>query len=230
MKQKMRKFLIIFLVGGIFVVNCFAQTKKKSKAKTKPIRVTVTVKATDNGGVAIPPEKLPKETDENLWHEFTNEKFNFGINFPSLLKDIFEDEGEKKQFDFAAQTEKANYHVLAQQLNFGNLTNQQLDALLEDVLRTVQDPKMTRIISKKNVFLNGKLGKEIISEDKNKYHPTKHNINFMRFYLLPGKQFTLSVAIPKEKYTSAFDEWAMKFLDSFWVKTKEPTIGKIFKQ
>jgi hypothetical protein len=180
----------------------FAQTKKNTKSSSVNAFVTA-----ESG--KSPELKRPTEETFGIWNEFNSEKHGFRIVFPAKPEEIWET-GQDKIASFETETEKAHYGVL--RMKFPPLLDhRQLNILRESLFAQSYDAKTTKLISEKNVCLDGMAGKELIYEEAGK-------IFFTRFYILEQKMFMLSVSLPKTEYTKDFDYWAMKFLDSFGAK------------
>ena len=190
-----------------------AQTKK-SKKKIPVIRATVTVRA------GLPP--LPKphaEEEENIWNEYASEKYKFKITFPAKPANVFDgDEESAETFaGFQTHTVKALYRLAVKSLNV-SLNNSQLDEKYESVLADDLNSSRVKIISKRNIYLNRRLGKEFIYKEKGK-------VCFLRMFLQERKLFWLTVTLPEKEYTKNFDKWAMKFFDSLDIETKDNQHG-----
>jgi hypothetical protein len=151
---------------------------------------------------------MKRRTEEafGVWNEFSSEKDGFRIVFPAQPEEIRETV-QGKISSFETETEKAHYGVM--RMKFPPLLdNRQLDILAGNLFAESYDAQTTRLISEKNVCLNGMAGKQLIYEEAGK-------IFFARFYIMQQKMFMLSVSLPRAAYTEDFDYWAMKFLDSF---------------
>lgn len=187
----------------------FAQTGKN----TKPLSGNAFA-----GGEAgkSPGIKHPTEESFGVWNEFSSEKDGFTVVFPAKPEEIWETIQDKIS-SFETETEKAHYGVM--RMKFPPLLdNRQLDILAEKLFAESYDAQTTRLISEKNVCLNGMAGKELIYEEAGK-------IFFTRFYIMQQKMFMLSVSLPRAAYTKDFDYWAMKFLDSFGAKKETKYVG-----
>lgn len=183
----------------------FAQSKKKKTADPPTVRAEVTVK------IDLPaPTSAPDEDAAGVWNDFVSEKYGFRVTFPAQSKDVFDDETGKIAI-FQASTRQAEYGLAVKSL-LVSLNNSQLDALYESVINATEDLRTTRLVAKRNVYLDGFLGKEIVYEENGK-------IVFGRMYILESKLFMLSVSLPKKGYTKDFDRWTLKFFDSFGVRS-----------
>jgi hypothetical protein len=204
-----KNLLLIALVVYLCVAPNFAQTRKN----TNPSFVKAFA-AAENG--KSPEIKRPTEETFGIWNEFSSEKHGFTVVFPASSAQIWRTE-QGKIASFEAETEKAHYGVM--RMKFPALLDpRQLDILGESLFAQSYDAKTTRLISEKNVCLDGVSGKELIYEEAGK-------IFFTRFYIMEQKIFMLSVSLPQAEYTKDFDYWAMKFLDSFGAKRDAGYVG-----
>jgi hypothetical protein len=206
----MRKIVFLTVLFSIFVWQTTAQTRKKKRA-TLPVKAVVAVKLDE-----VSQTKLPSEEDTDIWNEYVSEKYNFKIIFPSKSADVWNDEAEKF-VTFETGTKKASYQLIVRSLSIV-ASNSQLDEFYETSFLGIIAAGNIKLISKKNVYMNRKLGKEFVYADKRK-------IYFQRMYILEGKLFLLSVTLPEKQYTKDFDRWAIKFFDSFTVETHDNSIG-----
>jgi hypothetical protein len=201
----MKKVLAVCVfVFCIFSLSTFSQTKtNKQTSKTPSIRAEVTIKGN------IPPEMpKPVEEDAKIWNEFASAKHGFWITFPAPEENVHNDDIDEFA-SFATSTKKAHYSLAVKNL-LVSLNNSQLNDLFDTIVAQTEDDK-TRLIGKKDVYLNGTLGKELVYEEN-------RNIVYGRFYIVESKLFMLSVSVPKKDYNKSFDRWAQKFFDSFGVK------------
>jgi hypothetical protein len=185
----------------LFISPVCAQSKKKKSAKLPPVRASVSVK------IELPPE--PTEETAEIWNDFVSDTYGFRLTFPSPADNVTSYE-EEKLTHFSASTKKANYSLLVKNL-LVSLNNSQLDALYESIIEQTEDPETTKLVSQQDVYLNGFLGKELVYEENGQ-------IVFGRIYVLESKIFMLSVSVAKKDYTTGFNKWARKFLDSFGVR------------
>ncbi|HEX9960213.1 MAG TPA: hypothetical protein VGB00_04745 [Pyrinomonadaceae bacterium] len=193
----------------VFAAPVFTQTRKNTNVST--MSAFISAETGKSPGI-----KRPTEEAFGIWNEFSSEKHGFTIVFPSRQSEIRET-GAGKIGSFETETEKAHYGVM--RMKFPSLLdNRQLDILGESLFAGSYDAKTTKLISEKNVCLDGMAGKELIYEEAGK-------IFFTRFYIMEQKMFMLSVSLPKTAYTKDFDYWAMKFLDSFGAKRETKYIG-----
>ena len=193
--------LSVLLLCGFFLPALAQNKTSKKSAKTPPVRGTVTIK--------LPPAPArPSEEDALAWHEFASEKFGFWITFPSDKDDVFADD-EESISNFRASTRKARYGLSVKNL-LVSLNNSQLDEMFEKMISETED-ETTKLMGKRDVYLNGVLGKELVYEEN-------EQIVFGRFYIVESKLFMLTVSLPKKQYNKNFDRWATKFFDSFGVK------------
>ncbi len=206
----MRKIIYLFFLFSFFTLQTTAQTKK-SRKKILPVKAVVTV----NIGKA-PEIKLPSEESVGIWNEYTSRKYNFNLTFPAKSEDVRDDELEKF-ITFGTNTQKAAYQIIVKSLP-AKLDNSQLDELYETTFNDLLVDGNVKLISKKKVYLNRRLGKEFVFADK------KH-IYFQRIYILEGKLYLLSITLLKKEYTGDFDKWALKFFESFSVEAKDILIG-----
>jgi hypothetical protein len=206
----MRKIIYIIFLSSAFTLQIFAQAKKDRK-RPLPVKAVVTVKID-----TAPEIKLPVEESEGIWNEFISRKHNFNIKFPAKPEDVRDDELDKFVI-FETSTQKAAYRLMIKSLS-ANLSNSQLDEVYETSFSDVLVGGNVRLISKKNVYLNRKLGREFIFADKRK-------IYFQRIYILEGRLYFLSIMLSKREYTKDFDKWAAKFFESFTVEVKDKLIG-----
>lgn len=189
------------LILCVFSLTLFAQTK--TKKKNPPVKAKVTVKT----NLSPDFEKFTEE-NSNVWREFNSDRYGFWITFPSETDNV-SSENIEKFASFQTSTKKAQYGLAVKEL-LVSLNNSQLEVLFENIIKETED-ETTKLIGKKDVYLNGVLGKELIYEEDNK-------IVFGRFYILESKLFMLTVSVPKKDYNKNFDKWANKFFDSFGVK------------
>lgn len=206
----MRKIIYIIFLSSAFPLQIFGQAKKDRK-RPLPVKAVVTVKIDK-----APEIKLPSEEDQLIWNEFISRKHNFNITFPAKPEDIRDDETDKFA-TFETNTRKAAYRLMIKSLSV-NLSNSQLDEVYETSFSDVLIGGNVKLISKKNVYLNRKLGREFVFADKRK-------IYFQRIYILEGRLYFLSIMLPKREYTKDFDKWATKFFESFGVEVKDKLIG-----
>lgn len=193
----------------VFVAPVFTQTKKNTKSLTASAFVAAESRKS-------PALKRPAEETFGIWNEFGSENLGFTIVFPAKSEEIRET-GQGKIAGFETETEKAHYGVL--RMKFPPLLDRrQLNILRESLFARGYDAKTTKLISEKNICLDGMAGKELIYEESGK-------IFFTRFYIMEQDMFMLSVSLPKTQYTVDFDYWAMKFLDSFGARTVGRHIG-----
>ena len=99
-----------------------------------------------------------------------------------------------------------------------NLSNSQLEEVYETSFNDVLAGANVKLISKKNVYLNRRLGREFVFADKRK-------IYFQRIYILEGRMYFISIMLPKKEYTKDFDKWTLKFFESFSVEAKDTLVG-----
>ncbi len=206
----MKKIVYLTALFSALALQMTAQTKKKGKI-TLPVKAVVTVKLDK-----FPERKFPSEADADIWNEYVSEKYRFKIIFPSKSTDVWNDETEGF-VSFETGTKKASYQLSVKSLSVV-ASNAQLDEFYEISFGSILADGNVKLISKKNVYLNRKLGKEFVYTDKKK-------IYFQRLYILEGKLFLLSVTLPEKQYTKDFNRWALKFFDSFVVETKDNSIG-----
>lgn len=177
----------------------FAQTKKATPAALFNAFFNIEVGKS-------PLSDRPSEESYGVWNRFSSEKDGFTVIFPSHAEEIWTAEHDKIS-SFETETAKAHYSVM--RMKFPSLLdNRQLNVLGEKLFAETLDAKTTNLISEKNICLDGVTGKELIYEEVGK-------IFFTRFYILEQKLFMLSVSLPKADYSTEFDYWAMKFLNSF---------------
>jgi len=190
-----------------------AQTKKNTTKyiKSSPVSAFNADQASES-----PEIKRPTEESFGIWNEFNSERHGFTVDFPSRPEEIREI-GQGKIASFETETEKAHYGVM--RMTFPSLLDRrQLNVLGERLFAESFDAKTTKLISEKNLCLDGMPGKELVYEEAGKMF-------FTRFYILEQKLFMLSVSLPKAEYTKNFDYWAMKFLDSFGAKKDAKLFG-----
>lgn len=206
----MRKIVCLIFLSTVFTLQTSAQSKKNRK-KSLPVRAVVNVQ-TD----AATETKLPSEENEGIWNEYISEKYNFNIIFPTKSVEVW-DENIDKLITFEANTKKAAYRLMIKNLPV-NLSNAQLDEVYEASFSDVLSGGKVRLISKKNVYLNRKLGREFVYAERKK-------IYFQRLYILEGKLFFLTISLPEKEYSKSFDKWASKFFESFSVEAHDNSIG-----
>ena len=197
----MRKLLIIFLIL-LSVVFSYAQKRKK----VPKVRAEVTVK-----GNFPPLREKPNEEDAGIWNEYKSVEFGFEVVFPAKNEDVFDDEFNDVKF-FQSSTRKANYGVIIKPVP--KIVSQNgLNNLFENVFELILGAETTKIISQKNVRLGDLLGKEII------YEKERERV-FSRFFIDGNKLYIVSMIMDKKDYKQSFDDWALKFLDSFNLPVK----------
>jgi hypothetical protein len=150
------------------------------------------------------------EEDFRVWNEFKSEKQGFRILFPTKLNGLKEE--QKGKFTILeTETETARYGLMRMGLPTF-LNKDELENLYESIVPTSSENDHTKLISKRDVQLRGRFGKEIVYEEDD-------NIVFARFYIIDHHFYVLRVSLSKEDYTKGFDQWALKFLDSFGAQT-----------
>lgn len=192
----MKKLLIIFLIL-VSVGFSYAQKRKK----VPKVRAEVTVK-----GNFPPLREKPNEEDAGIWNEYKSAEFGFEVVFPAKNEDVFDDEFNDVKF-FQSSTRKANYGVIVKPVPKA-VSQNGLKNLFENVFELILGADRTKIISQTNVRLGDLLGKEIIYERES-------SRVFSRFFIDGNKLYIVSMIMDKKDYKQSFDEWALKFLDSF---------------
>lgn len=206
----MKRISYLIVIFSILALPSAAQTNKKRRTAL-PVKAVVIIKA----GKA-PEKNLPSEDDADVWNEYNSEKYHFKIIFPSKSADVWSDETDRF-ITFESGTKKASYQLIVKTLPVV-ASNSQLDEFYETSFLSVLTGGNVKLISKKNVYLSRRLGKQFVYADRKK-------IYFQRLYILEGKLFLLSVTLPEKQYTKDFDRWALKFFDSFIVETTDNSIG-----
>ena len=197
----MKKLLIIFL---ILVSLGFSYAQKRKKVPK--VRAEVTVK-----GNFPPLREKPNEEDAGIWNEYKSAEFGFEVVFPAKNEDVFDDEFNDVKF-FQSSTRKANYGVIVKPVPKA-VSQNGLNNLFENVFELILGADRTKIISQTNVRLGDLLGKEIIYERES-------SRVFSRFFIDGNKLYIISMIMDKKDYKQSFDEWALKFLDSFNLPVK----------
>ena len=175
----------------------YAQKRKK----VPKVRAEVTVK-----GNFPPLREKPNEEDAGIWNEYKSAEFGFEVVFPAKNEDVFDDEFNDVKF-FQSSTRKANYGVIVKPVPKA-VSQNGLKDLFENVFELILGADRTKIISQTNVRLGDLLGKEIIYERES-------SRVFSRFFIDGNKLYIVSMIMDKKDYKQSFDEWALKFLDSF---------------
>ena len=175
----------------------YAQKRKK----VPKVRAEVTVK-----GNFPPLREKPNEEDAGIWNEYKSAEFGFEVVFPAKNEDVFDDEFNDVKF-FQSSTRKANYGVIIKPVPKA-VSQNGLNNLFENVFELILGADRTKIISQTNVRLGDLLGKEIIYERES-------SRVFSRFFIDGNKLYIVSMIMDKKNYKQSFDEWALKFLDSF---------------
>ena len=206
----MRKITFLIFLFFVLTLQTPAQTKKNRK-KPLPVKAIVTIKIDK-----APEIKLPSEESEGIWNEYNSRKYNFNITFPAKSENVRDDEIEKI-VTFETSTQKAAYQLIVKKLP-AKLDNSQLDELYETSFSDILVGGNVKVISKKKVYLNRRLGKEFVFADKKQMY-------FQRIYILEGRLYLLSITLPKKEYTADFDKWTLKFFESFSVEEKDNLIG-----
>ena len=197
----MKKLLTIFLIL-VSVGFSYAQKRKK----VPKVRAEVTVK-----GNFPPLREKPNEEDAGIWNEYKSAEFGFEVVFPAKNEDVFDDEFNDVKF-FQSSTRKANYGVIIKPVPKA-VSQNGLNNLFENVFELILGADRTKIISQTNVRLGDLLGKEIIYERES-------SRVFSRFFIDGNKLYIVSMIMDKKDYKQSFDEWALKFLDSFNLPVK----------
>ena len=197
----MKKLLTIFLIL-VSVGFSYAQKRKK----VPKVRAEVTVK-----GNFPPLREKPNEEDAGIWNEYKSAEFGFEVVFPAKNEDVFDDEFNDVKF-FQSSTRKANYGVIVKPVPKA-VSQNGLKNLFENVFELILGADRTKIISQTNVRLGDLLGKEIIYERES-------SRVFSRFFIDGNKLYIVSMIMDKKNYKQSFDEWALKFLDSFNLPVK----------
>ena len=197
----MKKLLTIFLIL-VSVGFSYAQKRKK----VPKVRAEVTVK-----GNFPPLREKPNEEDAGIWNEYKSAEFGFEVVFPAKNEDVFDDEFNDVKF-FQSSTRKANYGVIIKPVPKA-VSQNGLKNLFENVFELILGADRTKIISQTNVRLGDLLGKEIIYERES-------SRVFSRFFIDGNKLYIISMIMDKKDYKQSFDEWALKFLDSFNLPVK----------
>ena len=205
-----KNLLLIALLVSSCAAPVFAQTKKNASS-LPPVNAFFSIETGKS-----PEIKRPTEETFGIWNEFHSDDYGFTILFPAKPSQIWETARDKIA-SFETETEKAHYGVMRMKFP-ALLDNRQLGILGESLFARGYDRETTRLISEKNVCLEGMPGKELIYEEAGKMF-------FTRFYIVEQKMFMLSVSLPRAEYTKDFDYWAMKFLDSFGAKKSAKFVG-----
>ncbi len=180
----------------------YAQKRKK----VPKVRADVTVK-----GNFPPLREKPNEEDVGIWNEYKSAEFGFEVVFPAKNEDVFDDEFNDVKF-FQSSTRKANYGVIIKPVPKA-VSQNGLNNLFENVFELILGADTTKTISQKNVRLGNLLGKEIIYEKES-------SKVFSRFFIDGNKLYIVSMIMDKKDYKQSFDDWALKFLDSFNLPVK----------
>jgi hypothetical protein len=206
----MKKISHLIALFSILALPSVAQTSKKRRTAL-PVKAIVIIKAEKASEM-----KLPTEEDADVWSDYNSDKYHFKITFPSKSADVRSDETDRF-ITLQSGTKKASYQLIVKSLPVV-ASNSQLDEFYETSFLSVLAGGNIKLISKKNVYLSRRLGKELVYTDRRK-------IYFQRVYILEGKLFLLSVTLSEKQYTKDFDRWALKFFDSFSVETTDNSIG-----
>jgi hypothetical protein len=200
-----RTIFLIFVMAVSAAIPANGQTKTtKNLVKPKPIRATVTVR-----GGSPPLRPLPNETDADIWNAFELKGDGLRMLFPAKNADIFEDSiGPVRSFQ--ATTNKANYLLAIRELETP-IDNREIDDVLESIIKAGFQHPDTRLLEKRNISYEGRLGKHLITQQR-----TMRSI--ARIYVLNGKVFAISVTIKSKDLDQTFEKWIAKFLDSFRVE------------
>lgn len=210
----MKKIVYSVILSFVFALPTVSAQTKKNKKKIPIIRATVTVRA------GLPPlPKLHAEEEADIWNEYASKKYKFKITFPAKPSDVFDDDEESAETfaGFQTHTVKALYRLAVKSLNV-SLNNSQLDEKYESTFTGTANFSRLKIISKRNIYLNRKLGKEFVYKEKGK-------VCFLRMFVQERKLFWLTVTLPEREYTKDFDRWAMKFLESLSIETEDNQLG-----
>lgn len=199
------KFFLAVLILVACSLALIGQTKKRqSVRKPSTIRATVTV----NGNLG-PQPKLPKETDEGIWNEFFLPEYDLKILFPSKPDDLDYDV-HNILLTFQTSTAIATYSLMMR--DFPVLgDNKQIGAILEDMFVNSGEKGGSIMLSKKDIFYEGRIGKEIVTEKNG-------SLYFARFFILNSRLFAISVSVEKKTDRKRVEPWVKKFFDSFLVK------------
>jgi hypothetical protein len=195
----MKKVLpVAVFLSCFFVFSTLAQTKT---SKT-------TTESTLSNPVSTTRKTPAGEENPRLWNEYSSEKFGFWIQFPASKDQVSSDDSDEF-VNFETVNGKAHYALSVKKL-LAALSNRELDEMFDSIVSATED-ETTRLISQKDVYLNGVLGRELVYEEESQ-------IVFGRFYILESKIFMLTVTLPKKDYNRGFDRLARKFFDSFGVR------------
>ncbi|MBC7797498.1 MAG: hypothetical protein H7Z37_11550 [Pyrinomonadaceae bacterium] len=226
--------LIMLVIVALFASGevAFAQkTKRKKPVKKVAVISVVTVGDSElsrpDGEITTPPDSasspaMARETDANIWNEYSDTKFGFSVTFPARSEDVIKLDYDGLQ-NYSASTETAKYYVIAREDGFP-LEGKELKAFYDNLVKSVFESGKSKISSERDVYLNGVLGKEISYEQASLGEPNVMRINWLRVFLIAGKQLVLTVSVKKSAYTADFDKYVDKFFDSLKATNELPIV------
>lgn len=207
------KFLLITILTILASLATSAQSQKKpTKAKKPVVRATVTVK-----GEPHVPHVYPNETDDGIWNEYSTKDGVIKITFPSVLEKLRNSSESRDDgqifISLTAPTNNGSYELLTRP--FSAITdNREIDRILEDSINKVVSGPIMKIVSKKNIYYGGFLGKELIIR---KTVAEGEYIQYSRFFILNSRLITLNVSLDYGVSKEKMEPWIQKFFDSLVV-------------
>lgn len=209
----MKVAFFIFLALILHTVPSAGQKSRKPR-KQPIIRETVTVK----GGPYIAP-KYPDETEADLWKEHAINGGSIKLTFPSGSGKYLHDGSEELPdgptlVSVSATTKNASYQLLTRPVA-PLLSNPDIEDVLETSISSVFSKTNTQIISKKNVYYAGFIGKELVISTT---RAEGKEIQHARVFLLSGTLIAMYVTLDDPNSGKAMQPWITKFFESLVVR------------
>lgn len=206
---------IFFVFVALILYTASVAGQKSRKPRKQPIiRETVTVK----GGPYIAP-KYPDETEADLWKEHAINGGSIKLTFPSGSGKYFHD-GSEELLDgqtlvsVSATTTNASYLLLTRPVA-PLLSNSDIEEVLETSISSVFSKTNTQIVSKKNVYYAGFIGKDLVISTT---RAEGKEIQHARLFLLNGTLIAMYVTLDDPNSGKAMEPWIIRFFDSLVVR------------
>lgn len=206
----MKKLITVVSLILLVSISLCAQPRKIKRGNKLPtIRATVIVK----GGGILSEAKPRNETDNGIWNQIEFLPHRLKLDFPSTSEEIFDEETSiesEKVWIYTSYTERGKYQLIVRDFP-AILDNEGIDEILENTIARVYTDDKLKLRSKRTVYYEGRLGKELEIEDKK-------TIQVARFYILNNKLFAIYVTVDPKEHRPLMEPWIQKFLNSFEVK------------
>src|SRR5688500_16793827 len=208
--MKIATSLVIF--STFFFATSVHGQRESSKTKKPLVRATVTIK-----GEPYKPPVYPPENEPALWNEYSTKDGSIVATFPSERGKLSDDSEVLDNREFflpiAANTKNATYQLSAR--TFPPIKdNTEINSVLEDSVKRAFTRPMMKIISKKDIYYHGFLGKElIISRTVAEGEYTQ----YARLFILNSKLITVNVSLNHGVSKEKMEPWIRKFFDSLKV-------------